>query len=60
MNEFINVVHAIGGWVIYRQDAGMSESDYCVLLNDIFFCRVNELDIAKQICAWGVQHDYHR
>jgi len=27
--------------VVYRQDAGMGETDYCCLHNDHFFCRTD-------------------
>jgi hypothetical protein len=34
---------------IYRQDAGMGEHDYCVLLNDAFLFRAEHHKVARNI-----------
>ena len=34
---------------IYRQDAGMGEHDYCVLLNDEFLFRAEHQKVARNI-----------
>ena len=34
---------------VYRQDAGMGEHDYCVMLRGNFYCRTDNLDSAKEI-----------
>jgi|WetSurMetagenome_2_1015567.scaffolds.fasta_scaffold180517_2 hypothetical protein len=36
-------------WKIYRQDAGMGEHDYIVLLNDVYFCRTEYSQTAHEI-----------
>jgi hypothetical protein len=36
-------------WKIYRQDAGMGEHDYIVLLNDVYFCRTDYSQTAHEI-----------
>ena len=48
---FDDLAYATGRWKIYRQDAGMGEVDYCVLRNEDFFCRTDDLDVAKDICS---------
>ena len=48
---FDDLVYATGRWEIYRQDAGMGEKDYCVLRNGYFFCRTEQEQVAKDICA---------
>jgi len=50
-NPFTDLVYATGRWEIYRQDAGLGEKDYCVLRNGGFFCRTDDLNAAKNICA---------
>jgi hypothetical protein len=36
-------------WKVYKQDAGMGESDYCILFKDEFFCRTDDPVIALRI-----------
>lgn len=31
------LIFSKGSWKIYKQDAGMGETDYCILHNDVFF-----------------------
>lgn len=50
-SPFNDLAYATGRWEIYRQDAGMGEKDYCVLRNGGFFCRTDDLNAAKNICA---------
>jgi hypothetical protein len=50
-NPFNDLAYATGRWEIYRQDAGMGEKDYCILRTGDFFCRADNLEDAKEICA---------
>ena len=43
------LIHQSNEWKVYKQDAGMGESDYCVLFKDVFFCRTDDAVIALRI-----------
>ena len=43
------LIHQSSWWKVYKQDAGMGESDYCVFFNDVFFCRTDDAIIALRI-----------
>jgi hypothetical protein len=46
---FEEKIFDVAPWKIYRQDAGMGEHDYAVMLNDVFFCRVEHEQHAHEI-----------
>ena len=51
-SDLVEIFHSNDGkkcFSIYRQDAGMGEKDYCVLLNGEFLFRVEHLTVARCI-----------
>ena len=42
-------IYASNPWKIARIDAGMGETDYIVMLNDVFFCRTDKSQTAHKI-----------
>jgi hypothetical protein len=52
MGQLIEIFHDCSGtkcFSIYRQDAGMGEHDYCVMLNDVFLFRAEHHKTARNI-----------
>jgi hypothetical protein len=43
------LVYSSVPWKIYRQDAGMGESDYAVFINDVFYCQTDDSQTAQRI-----------
>lgn len=43
------LVYSSVPWKIYRQDAGMGESEYAVFLGDVFYCRTDDSQTAQRI-----------
>lgn len=51
-SDLVEIFHSYDGkkgFSIYRQDAGMGEKDYCVLLNDKFLFRAEHHKVARNI-----------
>jgi hypothetical protein len=59
IGELIELFHDHTGekcFSIYRQDAGMGEHDYCVLLNDEFLFRAEHHKVARNI-VMAIRYD---